>query len=133
MKEKKLNLRKIREIFKFYPEIKLVYFFGSKIKREDGFLSDYDFAVYLEEKDTKKLFEIKIDLINRLTKILKTDEIDLVILNTAESPELKYNIIKDGELIFEQEPYKVLIEPKILNEYFDFRLILFKNNLAKSI
>lgn len=133
MKEKKLNLRKIREIFKFYPEIKLVYFFGSKIKGEDGFLSDYDFAVYLEEKDTKKLFEIKIDLINRLTKILKTDKIDLVILNTAESPELKYNIIKDGELIFEQEPYKVLIEPKILNEYFDFRLTLFKNNLAKSV
>lgn len=107
-------------------------FFGSKAKNKAGPLSDYDFAVYLDEKNAKKIFDIQVDLINKLSLELKTDKVDLVIMNTLESPELKYNVVKDGKLIFEQEPYKALIEPNILNEYFDFRLMLFKNNLVKS-
>jgi len=52
-------------------------------------------------------------------------------LNLIEGPELKYNIIKEGKLIYEKEPYKVLIEPRILNEYFDFRMSLLRYNLTK--
>lgn len=126
------KIKKINKIFKNFPKIKLVYFFGSRAENNAGPLSDYDFAVYLDEKDTKKMFEIKINIINQLTDFLKTDEVDVVILNTAESPELKYNVVKDGKLIYQKEPFKILIEPKILNEYFDFRMFLLRYNLTKA-
>jgi len=127
----KKNLEKFLAIFKLYPEIKLVYLFGSRVSGKTGPLSDYDFAVYLNEKDKKKISKIRLELLDKISRALKTDNIDVVVLNTVESPELKYNIIKEGKLILEKEPYKVLVEPKILTEYFDFRFLLLKYNLTK--
>ena len=126
------KLEQVKSIFENYPEIKLGYFFGSKATRRDGPLSDYDFAVYLDEKDNKEMFELRLILMDRLSNFFKTDKIDVVVLNTTESPELKFNIIKEGMLIFEREPYKVIVEPRILNEYFDFRDLLLKFGLTKS-
>lgn len=131
MKNEGLKIKELRKIFKLYPEIKLVYLFGSRAKKDTGPLSDYDFAIYVETKDAKKRGELQLELIAELSRFLKTDKIDLVMLNLTESPELKYNIIKDGKLIFEKEPYRVLVEPTILNEYFDFRMCLLKYNLTK--
>jgi len=56
----------------------------------------------------------------------------LLILHTVETPELKYNIIAEGKLIYEKEPYKILVESKILNEYFDFYNLFARNNLTKA-
>jgi predicted nucleotidyltransferase len=123
---------KLNSVFELYPKIGLVYFFGSKAKRKGGPLSDYDFAVYLEEKDKSRIFDIKLDLQNKISRLLKTDKIDIVILNLTESPELKYNIIKEGNLIFQKEPYKLLVEPRILIEYFDFHDLLLRHNLTRA-
>lgn len=126
----KKELAQLKKIFKAEPKIKLVYFFGSRARGEAGPMSDYDFAVYLDEKNEKKLFKMRADLMNKIGKMLKTDKVDVVILNSAESPELKFNIIKEGYLIYEQEPFRVLIEPKIMNEYFDFYIMLKKYKLT---
>lgn len=115
-----------------YPQVKLVYFFGSRAKDKYGPLSDYDFAVYLDEKDGKRRFEIKLGLIEKLSRKIGTDAVDVVVLNDTESPELKYSIIKEGRLIYEKEPYKVFTEPRILNEYFDFMHGLRKYGLTKT-
>ena len=125
-------MENLEEIFKLYPEIKLVYFFGSKANEKSGPLSDYDFALYVEENDKKKIFDLKLRLIPEISRQLGTDKIDVVMLNLAGSPEIKYNIIKEGKLIYNKEPYKVLVEPKILNEYFDFRSFLLRHNLTQS-
>ena len=125
------KFKNLNSIFKLHPKIKLVYFFGSKAKRKAGPLSDYDFAFYVEEKDKKRIFELQLKLIKDLTRFLKTDKVDILMLNLIEGPELKYNIINEGKLIYEKEPYKVLIEPRILNEYFDFRMSLLRYNLTK--
>lgn len=127
-----IELEKIKNIFEKYPSIKLVYFFGSKATETSGPLSDYDFAVYLEEKDAEKMFEIKFKLNDEVCRELKTDKVDIVVLNLTESPEFKYNVIKYGKLILEREPFKVIVEPRILNEYFDFHSLLLKYNLTKS-
>ena len=121
--------KKIKELFESYPQIKLVYLFGSTAREERGPMSDYDFAFYLSDKNGT---DIKTELISKLSGILNTDKVDVVILNSVESPELKFNIIKDGKLIYEVEPYKVLIEPRILSEYFDFCDLLKRNNLTKA-
>lgn len=127
------TIKKIRPIFQAYSEVKLVYFFGSKLRNKDGPLSDYDFAVYLDEKDSKKRFKTRIGLINQLSEKLQTDKIDLCVLNDIQSPELKYDIIQNGKLIYEKEPFKVLLEPRILNEYFDFVDFLRRYELTQNI
>ncbi|MBU1292035.1 nucleotidyltransferase domain-containing protein [Patescibacteria group bacterium] len=125
------QIKRLNEIFKDFPKVKLVYFFGSRAENNASPLSDYDFAIYLDEKDKKKMFEIKIKVQNKIVDILKTDKVDVVILNTTQSPDLKYDVIKNGQLIFEKEPFKLTVEPKILNEYFDFNLMLLKHGLTK--
>lgn len=129
----KEQLGKLKGIFDSFSEIKLVYFFGSKVTGKDGPLSDFDFAVYFDEKDKKRMFDIKFSLHDKIGRMLGTDKIDVVILNITESPELKFNIIKEGKLIFEKEPFKVLIEPEIMNKYFDFNLWMHSCNKFSKI
>lgn len=127
MKEK--ELKNLQEIFQKEPRVKLAYLFGSQAKETTGPLSDYDFAVYIDSKNPKEIFEIQSRLLDQLSMYLKTDEIDLVILNQTQSPELKYAIILEGILLHEVKPYIMEIEPRILNEYFDFQMVLKKANL----
>lgn len=123
---------KLTLIFKSYDEIKLVYLFGSRARQEYGPLSDYDFAVYFDTKDKNRMYDIKFELFDRLSRLLKTDKIDIVILNLTEAPELKYLIIKEGRLIFERKPFKVIVEPDILNGYFDFQSHLVRHKLTRT-
>lgn len=126
------ELDNIKGLFKKIPEIKLAYLFGSRAHEKAGPLSDYDFAIYVGTKSKKKAYEIKLSLMDQLSRLLKSDKIDVVILNSAASPEMKYHIITSGKLLFERTPYKVMIEPRIYNEYFDFRIILSRYGLTRS-
>lgn len=122
----------VEQVFEKYQEVKLVYLFGSTARDDCGPLSDYDFAVFLGEKDKKEIARIHFQLMDEISRTLGTDKVDIVILDSAESPELKYNILQEGKLIFEREPYRVLVEPKILNEYFDFHLALKRHGLTRA-
>lgn len=124
-------IKQLKKIFAGFKQVKLAYVFGSQANGTAGPLSDYDFAVYLSEKDSAKRFDIRLNLMSQLSLLLKTDAVDVVVINDTESPDLKYNIVKEGKLILKKQPYKILIEPQIINEYFDFNLSLFKNNLTK--
>lgn len=57
--------------------------------------------------------------------ILKTDNVDVVILNQLKSNIiLKNNIIQEGVLIYESPGVKRIdIEPAIIGEYRDFRIM----------
>lgn len=126
------EIKKLIPLFASYQAIKLVYFFGSRATGEAGPMSDYDFAIYADNFTTKKMFDLKIELGGKLSLALKTDQVDVVVLNLAKNSELKYNIIKEGILIFEREPYRLIMEPKILNEYFDFHTMLVRHKLTKA-
>lgn len=117
-------------IFQSHPEVKLVYLFGSTARGDRGPMSDYDFAVFLGSKDKREITRIRFQLVDEISRALKTDKVDVVILDSAKSPELKYNILQEGKLIFEREPYRVLVEPRILNEYFDFHQALKRHGLT---
>ncbi len=130
---KENTIKDIIKIFESYSKVKLVYLFGSQVKGDIGPLSDYDFAIYFEDEIKKEeMYDLRFLIQDKLSLYFKTDKIDIVILNTTESPELKYNIIKDGKIIYEIEPYRIIVEPKILNSYFDFIYFLRKYNLTKS-
>lgn len=122
----------LKRIFKKYPGVKLAYLFGSRATGNGGPLSDFDFAIYLDKTAKNNFSKIKIKLLTDLGKLLKTNKIDIVILNQSKNSELKYNVIKEGKLIYEKVPYRILIEPKIMNEYFDFNYLLKKYSLTRT-
>lgn len=128
MNEEQRNSAKA--VFVRHPEIGVAYVFGSRARGTAGLASDYDFAIYADERDRKKLADLALAVRGELSQALGTDAIDLVVLNTAASPELKYTIIREGEVLMERESYRVRIEPNILNEYFDFRDMLRRYNLT---
>lgn len=125
-------LKELVALFEEYPEVKLVYLFGSRATGKNSSLSDYDFALYLDTRDTRRMHDIRFELYDRVGRLLKEDNIDIVILNLVESPEFKYLVIKDGKLLLEREPFRVLVEPRILNEYFDFQMLLRRYNLTRA-
>lgn len=118
-----------KEIFGTFPEVKLVYLFGSQAEGKAGPLSDYDFAFYFDEKTgSQKRFDIILKLNAVLATLFKTNQVDIVILNDNIGSLIKYEAIK-GKLIYSVEPYKIIAEPQILNEYFDFQVFSRQHHL----
>ena len=84
-------------------------------------LSDIDIAVYFSDATSReKFFELKIALLSKLYPLLETEKIDLVILN--ESPlSLTYRVLKDGEIIVENDPQKrITFYENTIIRYLDF-------------
>lgn len=129
------DLQKYRDLMKDLaremPQIVLAYIFGSTATNTRGPMSDYDFAVYLDEPDIKKRYDIKFSLMGKLSQALKTNKVDVAVINDTDNVYLKHAIISEGKLLFEKEPYKVIVEPKIMNEYFDFRILIDKYQKIK--
>lgn len=96
--------------------IRLIYIFGSYAKGNNNEKSDIDIAVLLNN-DYNPMD--KLELIGELTSVLRREDIDLVILNSA-NPVLRHQVIKYGKLIYmENEDVKVDFEVKVLKEYMD--------------
>ncbi|OHA65875.1 MAG: hypothetical protein A3E07_02240 [Candidatus Wildermuthbacteria bacterium RIFCSPHIGHO2_12_FULL_45_9] len=96
------------------------YLFGSVATRQTNKESDVDIAVYLNPSRVKDFFETRIDLINILSRFLKT-KTDVIILNTAP-PFLKYVILQEGILVYDRAPsQRIDFELKSMNEYLDFK------------
>jgi len=123
---------RLSDVFASLPEVKLAYFFGSRSRGQDGPLSDYDFAVYVDEQNALMIHDIRLSLMERIGQVVGSNRVDVVMLNSAVSPELKYHAIATGILLFEREPFKVLVEPRLLNEYFDHLTLLRLNHLTQA-
>ena len=119
-----------KEIFGKYQEIKLDYLFGSQAEDKAWPLSDYDFAIYFDEKTPPlERSEIKINLITDLMSEFKTNNIDVVSLNDNLQPLLKYHIVRYGKLIFEKKPYRLILEPNVYSDFFDYQAFSKSSNL----
>ena len=127
---KEYIIKKIKETLEPLDYIVFVYLFGSYATGDEWAKSDIDIAVYVNEEKVKNFFELKVDLLTLLTDALKTDEVDLVVLNKA-TPVLKYEVLTKGVLIFMKDK-KTHIEFYLrgFKEFFDFRYLLEKNYKA---
>ena len=77
--------------------------FGSQVTQNINKNSDIDIAVYLLDKKDRKYHSEwgeAVALTTDLMGVLKSDKIDLVVLNEIESEVLKYNIFVYGKLIY---------------------------------
>ncbi|MCF7917019.1 MAG: MerR family transcriptional regulator [Candidatus Omnitrophica bacterium] len=108
----------LEEIFSQYP-VRFAYLFGSKVTGKSGPLSDIDLAVFLDlNLDKDKRFQIRIELISRLSSAYKK-EVDLIVLNDTFNL-LAYNIIFEGKVIYNiDEAQRVKFEAKVMSLYFD--------------
>jgi len=118
----RIDAKKLADLFEKQEPVILAYLYGSAAKGKGGKLSDIDIAVYLDESLSKsERFNQQLHLLYELTGILKTDKIDLAIMNDAPL-SLKYEIISANCPLFARDEGKRIdIEHMILSRYLDRR------------
>ena len=105
------------EYLRSHPRVVFAYLFGGLARGERRPLSDVDIAVYLAGIATA---DVKLDILGKLIDILGTDEIDLVILNTAP-PLLAMNVLRKKQVVADNEPaMRHRFESLSFRKYFDF-------------
>jgi len=113
--------KRLLEVLAGQEYVKLAYLFGSVAGGKSGKLSDVDIAVFLDESLKRRdMFNLQLKLISELTSILKTDRVDLVVMNDAPLL-LKYNIIKHGVILKYDLKTKIRVESRILSDYLDMK------------
>jgi len=127
IKDKKLPenvlqlLPKAAYYLELHPKVLFAYLFGSLAKGKPQPLSDVDIAVSLAEP-LSSLSDVKLDILGKLIDILQTDEIDLVVLNTAELP-LIMNVLKSKNVIVDKNPFeRHIFESLTMRKFFDFSI-----------
>lgn len=110
-------------------EIHFAYLFGSLAKGTQNRLSDVDVAVFLDPEflvrpHPEHSYGYKAHLITELMSQLKTNEIDIVILNHA-SPFLRFQVLRDGIVICEtNREERIRFQAQALSRYFDLKPFL---------
>lgn len=102
-------------------DIIFAYLFGSYAKENQTHLSDIDIAVYM--KDNNQVFDKKLGILNDLTKILETDDIDLVILNKTPISLLRKILVNKAILIDNDPPVRHAFESLNMRKGFDFSFL----------
>ena len=106
----------LSEVLKDEPNIAFMYLFGGLLNKKSNPLSDVDIAVYL--KNIKRFDYL--DTFSRITDILGTDEVDLVVLNNAPI-SLAGRVLQNRKVLVDNDPFlRHSYESLTLREYFDF-------------
>jgi predicted nucleotidyltransferase len=105
-------------------DIVALYSFGSLARNKLNPLSDLDFGILLSSRmDKKQRYEKHLDLIGTFTSVLKTDEIDLIILNQATT-RFAFQILKTGKLLFcNDRPTLIKFCEHVVKYYLDFKVL----------
>jgi len=102
--------------------VEIAYLFGSLARGDTGRISDMDIAILLSnEPSTEQCARSQLYFLDRLTKHLRNDNVDVVILNHAPLL-LQHRIVRDGKVIFCcDERKRVHYEAQVIRDYLDFR------------
>ena len=96
--------------------VKFAYLFGSYAKGQAGPLSDFDLAIYLDNR--LDFFTAKLKYLEELYRLMKNERCDLVVLNKAPLL-LQYEIIRHGKVLKENRQKRIPFETHVLREYLD--------------
>ena len=113
-------LPKVESCLKLESDIAFAYLFGSLAQGDPKPLSDVDIAIYFS--DESDILERKLQILGQLMDLLETDEIDLVILNTAPLT-LRWKILETRKVLVDNLPFlRHQYESLTMREYFDFSI-----------
>lgn len=111
-----------RPVFDEYPAIRRAYVFGSVAGGTAGPTSDLDIAIVgTKGADRLTLIHLGFELVARLSDLLHSDRIDVVVLNASDNSELRHAVIVDGKVIFDRGDDLEAFERQIRHEYEDHR------------
>lgn len=111
-------LPRAEDYLKAEPDILFAYLFGSLATGKPMPLSDIDIAVFIRQGIDP--VEKKMEILGHLMDLLETDEIDLVLLNTAPL-SLAGRILKTRRVIADNAPFqRHRYESLTMRKYFDF-------------
>jgi len=117
----------LRPYFQKHPEIEVAYIFGSTVQGRTNVLSDVDIAVILDRQQVNEKsyrYGYKAEILTDLIKLLKTNNVDLVILNEA-SPLLRHRVLYFGSLVYSKnEKKRIQFQVETINKYNDFRQLI---------
>lgn len=99
----KKKLKALEEYFSDKHDVLFAFLFGSQAKKIAGRISDWDIAVYfkpqghgqIEWEETEKDYPQENKIWDDIIDILKTDNVDLVVLNRAPS-NISASVISEG-------------------------------------
>jgi len=110
---------KLSEFFSDVDSVTVAYLFGSTARGEASGLSDIDIALLFDEAVAKKeAFDLQSELIGELGALLKTNNVDLMVLNSSPLL-LTYNVIRYGIVLKSDERVRIKFETKIMSRYLD--------------
>ncbi len=121
--EKEKVQKTLSAFFQNRDEVLVAYLFGSVAEDKQNKLSDLDIAVLVETDKLDKLdeqpFGYQVSAMTDLISLLKTNDVDLVILNYA-TPLLSHEVVKYGEVVFcRDEEKRIQFEVRTLQQYID--------------
>lgn len=119
-------IKTLSHYFASRPEIRLGYLFGSHALGRANPMSDIDIAVLVDEKQGGGSYPYgyKARICTDLMKILKTNHVDVVLLNKA-SYFLRHRVISCGRPLYAREEIeRVYFEADTMGRYPDIKRLL---------
>ncbi|MDI7258307.1 MAG: nucleotidyltransferase domain-containing protein [Thermodesulfobacteriota bacterium] len=118
---KSILLNVLKKVLEKDEDILFAYLYGSRVNSPTHLESDIDIAIYLRPSEMKGFIEKDKKLTSMLITELRTDKIDLRILNVAPFL-LKYKIIKEGvPIVIRDEVERVDFETRVMNKFFELK------------
>lgn len=103
------------------PAVRFAYLFGRAASGRLTPLSDIDVAVFLDDKVDP--LEARLAAIGAVTAHLRSDEIDVVVLNSAPT-SLVGRVLLTRKVILDRDPFmRHRFESLALRQFFDFRVL----------
>ncbi|MBC2741625.1 MAG: nucleotidyltransferase domain-containing protein [Desulfosarcina sp.] len=101
-----------------------LYSFGSLAQNALKPLSDLDFGVLLSNRmDKTNCFDKHIELIGLFTDLLKTEEIDLILMNHVPA-NIAFQILKTGKLLLCNDRQALTdFREQVVMSYLDFKYV----------
>ena len=105
-------------------ELSAAYLFGSYARGEQDHASDIDIALLFHENfSSEKMDEMELAIWKKLTEIMKTDEIDLLVMNRIPL-SIQFEIIKSGKIICNNDnDHRIQFELIASAKFWDFKRV----------
>jgi predicted nucleotidyltransferase len=115
---------KLKIYFEEHEEIQFAVLFGSLAKGTANKISDIDIAVMVDPKFDKTFpYGYQAELITDFIRILKRNDVDVVILNEAKIL-LKHQVLRYGKFIYvRDEQARIQFQIDTINQYEDFKVL----------
>ncbi len=111
-----------RAVRSFDRRVVAVYLFGSMAEGDATPSSDIDLAALLDPSEKSSFFDLRMALYAALSRALKTNAIDLTILNTLDNLFILDDILRRGRLLYEtQSDLRQDFEQRMLHQAIDFK------------